>query len=178
VDRIVDPWGSRTPYQGDWPVRIDGVLDAGVAEQDVQRWVQATSVLHSNGDAMDIAVKDGHIVGVRGRGVDRVNDAAPEAWVELNPQDAARLGVGEADLVEVASVRGAVRVRARVRDIRPGTVFIPFHYGYWDLLDDAPPRAANELTLTAWDPVSKQPIYKLAAVRVRKLASRIGEAGG
>jgi ferredoxin-nitrate reductase len=112
----------------------------------------------------------------------QLNDAAPDAWVELNPDDAAALGVAEGDLVEVASPRGAIRVRARVCDIRPGTVFVPFHYGYWDQPDDAPPRAANELTITAWDPVSKQPIFKVAAVRVTKLdgaddaPSRIEEA--
>jgi ferredoxin-nitrate reductase len=39
----------------------------------VDSWVQTASVLHSNGDALDIAVKDGRIVGVRGRGVERVN---------------------------------------------------------------------------------------------------------
>jgi predicted molibdopterin-dependent oxidoreductase YjgC len=103
--------------------------------------------------------------------VPQLNDAAPDAWVELNPQDATGLGIGEADLVEVASVRGAVQLRARVCDVRPGTVFIPFHYGYWDQPDDAAPRAANELTLTVWDPVSKQPIYKVAAVRVTRLSS-------
>jgi hypothetical protein len=52
-------------------------------------------------------------------------------------------------------------------------VFVPFHYGYWDTADgvgpgDGPGRAANELTLTAWDPVSKQPLFKVAAVRVRR----------
>jgi hypothetical protein len=45
-------------------------------------------------------------------------------------------------------------------------VFVPFHYGTWDRADGA--RAANELTLTGWDPVSKQPYFKFAAVRVRK----------
>ena len=39
----------------------------------MDRWVQSASILHSNGDALDIAVRDGAIVGVRGRGVDRVN---------------------------------------------------------------------------------------------------------
>jgi hypothetical protein len=49
---------------------------------------------------------------------------------------------------------------------------LPFHYGYWDAGDaDEDPRAANELTPTDWDPVSKQPIYKTAAVRVTKVAS-------
>nr|WP_202873089.1 hypothetical protein [Kribbella capetownensis] len=48
-------------------------------------------------------------------------------------------------------------------------MFLPFHFGYWDLRDGLP-TAANELTMTEWDPVSKQPTYKLAAVRVRKVS--------
>ncbi|SFC91775.1 Molydopterin dinucleotide binding domain-containing protein [Nocardioides terrae] len=75
VDRIAEPWGSRTPYAagGQWPPRVDTFLAEGVSTDDVDRWVQSASLLHSNGDAMDIAVKDGRIVGVRGREVDRVN---------------------------------------------------------------------------------------------------------
>ena len=53
---------------------------ASVAEE-VDRWVQTASILHSNGDAMDIAVKDDRIVGVRGRAVDRVNHG------RLGPKD-------------------------------------------------------------------------------------------
>jgi hypothetical protein len=41
----------------------------------VESWHQAASILHSNGDAIDIAVREGHIVGVRGGG-DRVNRGA------------------------------------------------------------------------------------------------------
>jgi hypothetical protein len=52
-------------------------------------------------------------------------------------------------------------------------VFVPFHYGYWDQGDGAGPadggRAANELTITAWDPVSKQPLFKTAACRVGRV---------
>ncbi|MFW6205059.1 MAG: molybdopterin-dependent oxidoreductase, partial [Actinomycetota bacterium] len=75
LDRIAEPWGTRTPYgPGEqWPVRVDTHLAEGVAEQDVQRWVQTASILHSNGDALDIAVQEGRIVGVRGREEDRVN---------------------------------------------------------------------------------------------------------
>lgn len=51
--------------------------------------------------------------------------------------------------------------------LKHALVFIPFHYGYWD--DPDRYRAANELTLTAWDPVSKQPHYKYAAVRIYKV---------
>ena len=75
TDRIANPWGERTPFgRGEeWPVRVDQFLEEGVSEEEVDRWVQTASILHSNGDALDIAVKDGRIVGVRGRGVDRVN---------------------------------------------------------------------------------------------------------
>ncbi|BCI91192.1 hypothetical protein NIIDMKKI_63980 [Mycobacterium kansasii] len=54
---------------------------------------------------------------------------------------------------------------------------MPFHYGYWDAGGDrGHHRAANELTLTDWDPVSKQPIYKTAAARLRRLRAGTGGA--
>jgi anaerobic selenocysteine-containing dehydrogenase len=75
VDRIAEIWGTRTPYaQGErWPVRVDQVLAKGLTEQDVDRWVQSACVLCSNGCGVDIAVKDGTMVGVRGRAMDVVN---------------------------------------------------------------------------------------------------------
>jgi anaerobic selenocysteine-containing dehydrogenase len=99
--------------------------------------------------------------------------AAPEAWVELAPADAAALGIEEGELVAVESRRGRIEVPARLSGIREGVVFAPFHYGYWDegaAEPDGRPRAANELTLTEWDPVSKQPLFKVAAVRVEKVS--------
>jgi hypothetical protein len=74
-DRIADPWGDRTPYEPEqtWPARVDEHLEDGVEQGDVERWVQTASVLHSNGDGYEFAVKDGRIVGVRGRAEDRVN---------------------------------------------------------------------------------------------------------
>lgn len=74
-ERIANPWGARTPYApGEpWPVRTDLHLADGVTEEDVERWVPSASILHSNGDAMDIAVRGERIVGVRGRAGDRVN---------------------------------------------------------------------------------------------------------
>lgn len=64
-DGIGQPWGTRTPYGAGerWPVRVDSHLAEGVRPEDVQRWVRTAAVLHSNGDGMDIAVKDGRIVG-------------------------------------------------------------------------------------------------------------------
>src|SRR5690606_443371 len=82
-DRIAEPWGARTPYApGEpWPVRVDSFLVDGLSERDVDRWAQSAAVLHSNGDGLDIAVKDGRIAGVRGRGGDRVNKG------RLDPKD-------------------------------------------------------------------------------------------
>jgi ferredoxin-nitrate reductase len=75
TDRIANPWGERTPYGPgeEWPVRVDQFLEEGVSEEDVDQWTQTATVLHSNDDALDLAVKDGRIVGVRGRADDRVN---------------------------------------------------------------------------------------------------------
>src|SRR4029453_15516538 len=73
VDRVQDIWGRRTPHARDtaWPVRVDEELSVGADEVDA--WVQAACVLCSNGCACDIAVKDGRMVGVRGRAEDRIN---------------------------------------------------------------------------------------------------------
>jgi anaerobic selenocysteine-containing dehydrogenase len=108
----------------------------------------------------------------------QLNRAAPGPWVELSATDAATLGIQEGDLVRVESRRGWIDVPARITGIRQGVVFAPFHYGYFDDPGGSGPNgvahAANELTLTEWDPVSKQPYFKAGAVRVVKLA----DAGG
>jgi predicted molibdopterin-dependent oxidoreductase YjgC len=257
TDRITNPWGEGTPFprEAEWPARADQYLEEGVSEDEVDRWVRSASILHSNGDALDIAVKDGRIVGVRGRTVDRVNkgrldpkdlygwqannsedrltkplvredggiveasweeamgrivarskallrdkgplsnttgrtlyhfhtrtktarapqlnDAAPEVRVEMHPSDAYRLGISEGDLVSVQSPRGGLEARARISGIREGVIFVPFHCGYFDE-DDGHRRAANELTITQWDPVCKQPVFKTAVVRVTKVAGADG----
>ncbi|WP_112244548.1 molybdopterin oxidoreductase family protein [Kribbella monticola] len=101
--------------------------------------------------------------------------AAPEAWVELGTTDAERLGVAEGDFVRVESRRGYLEAKARIGGVREGVVFAPFHYGYWDKPDQKAPTAANELTSTEWDPVSKQPLFKVAAVRVTKTGRPVEE---
>ena len=103
-----------------------------------------------------------------------LNDAAPDVWVELSAADAATAGIREGDLTEISTPRGSVQAKARITDIRRGVLFLPFHYGYWDTTGhapDGPGRAANELTLTDWDPASKQPIFKTAAAAIRRLPS-------
>ncbi|OQS15725.1 nitrate reductase [Nocardia donostiensis] len=108
--------------------------------------------------------------------VPQLRDAAPKVWVEISGDDADELGIAEGDLVEIASPRGTIRAHARVSGIRPGVLFVPFHYGYWDADRPGHDRAANEITITDWDPVSKQPIFKTAAASVRRCAAGDGPA--
>ncbi|MFM1722109.1 nitrate reductase [Rhodococcus sp. PAM 2766] len=106
----------------------------------------------------------------------QLDRAAPDVWVEVSPTDAGRLAIAEGDQVEVASPRGTLRARARVTGVRDGVLFVPFHYGYWDCGDGDHERAANELTITDWDPVSKQPIFKTAAAALRRVGAGSGPA--
>jgi len=97
--------------------------------------------------------------------------AAPTVWLEMAAEDAEARGLVEGDQVEVRSRRGRIVAPVHVNGIHRGTVFAPFHYGYWDAPEDAEerhPTAANELTITEWDPVSKQPLFKTAAVQAEK----------
>jgi formate dehydrogenase alpha subunit len=81
-----------------------------------------------------------------------------EALVELNPYDAARLGVNGTKTVRISSRRGSIEAEAWVTDrVPPGMVYANFHF---------PEASANELTIAALDPVSKIPEYKVAAVKV------------
>jgi len=86
---------------------------------------------------------------------------SPRAWVEMNPRDARRLGLRPQDKVDVTSRRGAVhRVELRITEtVAPGQVFMPFHFVEWNV---------NQVTQSAFDPISREPNYKQCAVRVAK----------
>jgi assimilatory nitrate reductase catalytic subunit len=91
-------------------------------------------------------------------------DHCPEPRIEMHPRLAARLGIADGDWTTAESRRGTCTLRASVvSTIRPDTVFIPYHW---------PGRkSANQLTISAQDPISKIPEYKVCAVRVRKAAA-------
>jgi ferredoxin-nitrate reductase len=90
-----------------------------------------------------------------------------EPHLEVNLRDAQRAGILDGDFVEITSRRGKAVAQARVSEtIRQGTCFLPFHWGReWGFY-----KAANNLTLSARDPRSKQPELKACAVRIRPLA--------
>ena len=90
-----------------------------------------------------------------------------EPLLEVNLRDAQRAGILDGDFVEITSRRGKAVAQARVSEtILQGTCFLPFHWGrQWGFY-----KAANNLTLSARDPRSKQPELKACAVRIRPLA--------
>ncbi|KAH8843864.1 hypothetical protein MCOR02_008636 [Pyricularia oryzae] len=94
--------------------------------------------------------------------------ACAEPEVRLSEKDAASFNVKDGDMVIVRSRRGAVEVKARIGDIIPGQAFITFHFGSWGS-EDGRARAANDLTISYWDPISKQPTFKAGAVRIEKI---------
>jgi predicted molibdopterin-dependent oxidoreductase YjgC len=97
--------------------------------------------------------------GTMTRRSEKLEREAPSPYVELHPEDAARIGLNGAKRVRVASRRGEIELGVRITPrIRPGVVFIPFHYAE---------AAANVLTNAALDPIAKIPEYKVCAVKVQ-----------
>jgi ferredoxin-nitrate reductase len=94
--------------------------------------------------------------------------AAPDETIQIAAEDAAKLRIKEGDWVRITSRRGSIEAQANIADIAPGHVFVSFHFGYWDNPGRA--RAVNELTLYEWDAVSKQPHFKYAAVKLKKVS--------
>ncbi|MFG3705380.1 molybdopterin oxidoreductase family protein [Micromonospora sp. NPDC047670] len=100
--------------------------------------------------------------GTQTRRVAALRRAAPDAFVELHPDLADRLGIGDGEPVRVVSRRGELRAPARLStSIRPDTVFAPFHWGG--------AARANSVTNDAVDPVSGMPEFKICAVRLERV---------
>lgn len=89
----------------------------------------------------------------------------PRSYAEINPTDAAALGLNDGFAVEIHSRRGSVRTKTKIsKNVPPGTVFLAFHWR------EAP---ANRLTQDhALDPVAKIPEYKISAVRLENPRAR------
>ena len=69
--------------------------------------------------------------------------AAPEVWVSSARATPRRSASRTATSSGSRRARGAIEAPARISGIRPGVVFVPFHYGYWDRDAGAPgPRTS------------------------------------
>jgi assimilatory nitrate reductase catalytic subunit len=101
--------------------------------------------------------------GAQTRRVPELLEAEPEAFAEIHPRLAASLGVVEGGLIRLRTSRGSLVCPARVTgDVRPDTIFVPFHF-----------PGVNELTNDALDPISGMPEFKACAVE----ASAVVRAG-
>ena len=88
----------------------------------------------------------------------KLDELYPEAWVQINPADAAMVGVEDGMAVLVTSRRGSIVLRAAVtQKTSPGVIFIPFHFAE---------AAANLLTIDALDAQAKIPEFKACAASV------------
>ena len=96
------------------------------------------------------------------RRVPVLHQAVPNAYVEINPKDAAKYGIKNGDWVKVSSKRGSIKLKAVLLgrgNPTVGQVFVPFFDEH---------KLINELTLDAFCPISKQPDYKKCAVKIEK----------
>ena len=96
--------------------------------------------------------------------VPELKRAAPEMVVDMNAEDAARLGIQDGDLVNIISRRATCKMKASINGRskpQPGLVYVSFH-------DQNMERMINRVMLDSFDPGSKQPDYKASAVRIEK----------
>ncbi len=99
--------------------------------------------------------------GTQTRRIGPLVDQYPEPLLEMHPLLAKKQGIADGDWVRVESRRGVLTVRARlVTTIRPDTVFVPYHW--------PGARSVNQVTVSAQDPVSKIPEFKVCAVRLSR----------
>ena len=93
--------------------------------------------------------------------VSALNALLGEGLVEINPLDAVALSLNDGDMVKVISRRGDVTAKAKLSGLTPaGVISMDFHFAE---------MPTNTLTNPAFDPVSKIPEFKVAAVRVEKV---------
>ncbi|MDL5052136.1 nitrate reductase [Oscillatoria laete-virens NRMC-F 0139] len=106
--------------------------------------------------------------------IEKIQQMYPQAFIEIHPRDALKLGVVENDWVDVQSRRGKSRFAVKVtKAIAPGTVFVPMHWGsLW-----AENAEANALTHSECCPDSSQPELKACAVQLSKVKSEFVEMG-
>uniref|UniRef100_UPI0004629925 molybdopterin oxidoreductase family protein n=1 Tax=Arthrobacter sp. TB 26 TaxID=494420 RepID=UPI0004629925 len=104
--------------------------------------------------------------GAQTRRVPALAEAQPEARLQIHPAAAAAQGIADGDFVSISNGRGEVSCRAALStEIRPETVFLPFHFPELG--------SANRLTEAATDPISGMPEFKYSHVWVRPGAAKL-----
>lgn len=97
--------------------------------------------------------------------VNKLNQHISESFVEIHPADAESRNIQDNDVVEMLSLRGNVRLKAKFStDIKPGVLFMPMH---WGKILNSDLNRVNNLTNNLVDPLSKEPDFKFTAVQVK-----------
>ena len=96
-----------------------------------------------------------------------LEESAPSAYVEMHPDDVAKLDLVDNEVVRASSRRGTIQLPVRATDrVKSGLVFIPFHYRE---------AAANLLTNDALDPQCKIAEAKVCAIKIEKIEKEKAE---
>jgi anaerobic selenocysteine-containing dehydrogenase len=108
---------------------------------------------------------------------DPLTSAMWSSWVEINPATAERLGIGQGDVVEIASTQGAVRTAAMLSPgIAPDMLAMPVGQGHQTFTRYASGRGENPVDLLA--PMVEPATGGLAWAATRVRIARIGDPDG
>lgn len=95
--------------------------------------------------------------------VPEIARSAPNAYVEINPKDAKAYGIKNGDMIKIISRRGYNILPAHVvKRSLPGILFVPWFDQEWN-------RMINRVTIDAFDAGSKQPEFKICAVKIERM---------
>jgi anaerobic selenocysteine-containing dehydrogenase len=151
-------WGGERLYE-------DGVFPT-VDGKAILHSVPCLSFIEQPNEEYDLILNTGRTVEhwhtrTKTAQVEMLNHMVPNAWLEMNPVDAARLELRPHDRVNVVSRRSTIKnVELRITAIvAPGQVFMPFHFSEAN---------SNRVTLGGFDPISREPNFKQCAVQVKK----------
>ncbi len=152
-----NPLGTSRLYTQDMPFRTK---DAKANLLSVE-WIPMQEPLNADFPVMlntGRTVEQWH-TRTKTKTIDILNDLAPEAWVDINPEDAKRLEVKSGDRLALSSRRGRVEdVIVRVtQTVAPGNIFVPFHFNE---------QLVNQLTASCFCPKSGEPNYKQTAIQL------------
>jgi len=95
--------------------------------------------------------------------VPEIARSQPNAYIEINPKDAEQYCIKNGDMVKIISRRGFNILPAHVVKMSlPGILFVPWFDQEWD-------RMINRVTIDAFDDGSKQPEFKICAVKIERV---------
>ena len=91
-----------------------------------------------------------------------------DPFIQMHPDDAANIGVGDGEWVRLISRRGEIEARARFSDeVYPGLVWMALHFAE---------ARVNLLTNDVGDSLIGIPEYKVCAIRIEPVGSALRPA--